>query len=547
MVALKTPDRRTPGAELKSTPVRAVAVLLVVLLVLGVAGVAIVVAARRRATTPRRQEGRRRPLAPTPTPGARLERAAGRRPGAVLLPGAELGAVPRRRSSARRSSVPVDYTDPGGETIDLALLKVPADDPGQRVGSLVVNPGGPGAPGTSYAENASLRLPATCCGRASTSSASTRVAPASPTRSTASPTRSSTSSSPPTPTRTPRRRAPTTRPNLEDVLRGLRRQLRQPRRPRHHHRGGARHGRAAGRARRVAAALLRRVLRHQARRDVRRPVPRQGRPAGARRCGRPRPSTPGSSASSRPAASRWRCVPTSRTAWTRATASSATPLDDGLTTDPGPDREHRGGAAARPGSDRELDGGQRVLRPRRAALQPRLLVDARPGAPARARRRRLAAAAALADLYESRNEDGTYDDNSAEAIYAINCLDDPYAITADEVPAQIPEFEAGLADLRRRLRLGAGRLPRHPGAVDRAAARRSGPRAPRRSSWSARRATRRRRTSGPCSLADQLESGVLVSRDGDGHTGYNSGNECVDEAIEGYLIDGTVPEDGLEC
>jgi hypothetical protein len=48
-------------------------------------------------------------------------------------------------------------------------------------------------------------------------------------------------------------------------------------------------------------------------------------------------------------------------------------------------------------------------------------------------------------------------------------------------------------------------------------------------------------------LADQLESGVLVSRDGDGHTGYNAGNECVDQAVEGYLIDGTVPEDGLEC
>ena len=48
-------------------------------------------------------------------------------------------------------------------------------------------------------------------------------------------------------------------------------------------------------------------------------------------------------------------------------------------------------------------------------------------------------------------------------------------------------------------------------------------------------------------LADQLESGVLVSRDGDGHTGYNSGNACVDEAIEDYLVDGTVPEDGLSC
>ena len=48
-------------------------------------------------------------------------------------------------------------------------------------------------------------------------------------------------------------------------------------------------------------------------------------------------------------------------------------------------------------------------------------------------------------------------------------------------------------------------------------------------------------------LADQLESGVLVSRDGDGHTGYNSGNECVDGAVESYLVEGTVPADGTEC
>ena len=48
-------------------------------------------------------------------------------------------------------------------------------------------------------------------------------------------------------------------------------------------------------------------------------------------------------------------------------------------------------------------------------------------------------------------------------------------------------------------------------------------------------------------LADQLDSGVLVSRDGDGHTGYNEGNDCVDDAVEDYLLDGTVPEDGLTC
>jgi hypothetical protein len=49
------------------------------------------------------------------------------------------------------------------------------------------------------------------------------------------------------------------------------------------------------------------------------------------------------------------------------------------------------------------------------------------------------------------------------------------------------------------------------------------------------------------SLAEQLASGVLVTRVGEGHTGYNKGNACVDGAVESYLIDGTVPEDGLRC
>ncbi|MGZ8738635.1 MAG: alpha/beta hydrolase, partial [Nocardioides sp.] len=51
-------------------------------------------------------------------------------------------------------TVPVDYRDPTGETFGLNLLRVPAD--GDRIGSLVVNPGGPGAPGTSYAGAAGL-------------------------------------------------------------------------------------------------------------------------------------------------------------------------------------------------------------------------------------------------------------------------------------------------------------------------------------------------------------------------------------------------------
>ena len=48
-------------------------------------------------------------------------------------------------------------------------------------------------------------------------------------------------------------------------------------------------------------------------------------------------------------------------------------------------------------------------------------------------------------------------------------------------------------------------------------------------------------------LAGQLESGVLVRRDGDGHTAYNQGNACVDAAVEEYLVEGAVPADPTDC
>ena len=48
-------------------------------------------------------------------------------------------------------------------------------------------------------------------------------------------------------------------------------------------------------------------------------------------------------------------------------------------------------------------------------------------------------------------------------------------------------------------------------------------------------------------MAEQLESGVLLTRDGDGHTGYNQGSACIDDAVHAYLIDGEVPTDGTEC
>jgi pimeloyl-ACP methyl ester carboxylesterase len=51
--------------------------------------------------------------------------------------------------------VPVDYTRPDGERFALPVIKLPAAHPSQRVGSLVINPGGPGGSGVLYALGAS--------------------------------------------------------------------------------------------------------------------------------------------------------------------------------------------------------------------------------------------------------------------------------------------------------------------------------------------------------------------------------------------------------
>jgi pimeloyl-ACP methyl ester carboxylesterase len=50
-----------------------------------------------------------------------------------------------------RLLVPFDYGRPAWKRISLPVIKLPAADPGQRIGSLVVNPGGPGDSGVQYA------------------------------------------------------------------------------------------------------------------------------------------------------------------------------------------------------------------------------------------------------------------------------------------------------------------------------------------------------------------------------------------------------------
>ena len=222
-------------------------------------------------------------------------------------------------------------------------------------------------------------------------------------------------------------------------------------------------------------------------------------------------------------------------------------VDDGLAHDPGPDRRRRRRAAADPDGDRELAVGNAFY----GLVAPLYNRDYWPILDqALAARRSTATAPCCCGSPTSTSRATTTAPTPTTAprrSYAINCLDDPYSITADR----------GARPGRR-----PSRRPRRPSA-------RSSP-----GGWSAATASRPRRPSRPreidgagaapivvvgttrdpatpyewaVHLADQLESGVLVSRDGDGHTGYNAGNDCVDEAVEAYLVDGTVPPDGLEC
>jgi len=57
-----------------------------------------------------------------------------------------------------RLSVPLDYANPNGKKIQIALIKLAATDPRKRIGSLVFNFGGPGASGVDTLDQAAKSL-----------------------------------------------------------------------------------------------------------------------------------------------------------------------------------------------------------------------------------------------------------------------------------------------------------------------------------------------------------------------------------------------------
>jgi len=153
---------------------------------------------------------------------------------------------------------------------------------------------------------------------------------------------------------------------------------------------------------------------------------------------------------------------------------------------------------------------------------------------------------ALADSYSERNGDGTFASNVNDAFPSISCADRPGNASLAEIRRTIPKFER-ISPIFGRGFAWAGTSctdwPVEEGEFpQRLTAKGADPilvvgttRDPATPyEWSV-------------GLADQLDSGVLLSRDGDGHTAYNAGNECIDSAVEEYLLAGVVPQDGTKC
>jgi pimeloyl-ACP methyl ester carboxylesterase len=150
----------------------------------------------------------------------------------------------------------------------------------------------------------------------------------------------------------------------------------------------------------------------------------------------------------------------------------------------------------------------------------------------------------LVDSFIGRQPDGSYN-NSTEMNSAVNCLDyesdrDPqhYRQLADDFEARAPFFGAATGQLGLFCALWEAEpkplhTPKAAGAPPILVVGSTGdPATPYK--WA-------------MALASQLESGVLLTNDNEGHTAYRSGVPCIDDAVNGYLTELQLPPENAVC
>jgi pimeloyl-ACP methyl ester carboxylesterase len=153
---------------------------------------------------------------------------------------------------------------------------------------------------------------------------------------------------------------------------------------------------------------------------------------------------------------------------------------------------------------------------------------------------------ALADQYAERQPNGQYQGNLNDAFYAVSCLDRPQSGGVAQVQRDAVDFDRQAPLWGRFLAWNAlpcAYWPDQPTEQPKpVTAPGSGP-------ILVVGTTRDPATpyEWAVSLSKELSDGHLLSYDGDGHTAYRQGSGCVDGVVDGYLVRGSVPADGKRC
>jgi pimeloyl-ACP methyl ester carboxylesterase len=149
----------------------------------------------------------------------------------------------------------------------------------------------------------------------------------------------------------------------------------------------------------------------------------------------------------------------------------------------------------------------------------------------------------LYDSFYQRRQDGTWG-NELEAFTTITCMDDAERRSVEEDDALVPEY-LEVAPRFKPNTTGGYQCTFWPRSID--------PRMEITGAGVGPPIVVVGTTGDPATplsssraMADTLEDGRLVVVDADQHTGYKV-NDCIDDIIHGYLIDLEVPDDETEC
>ena len=152
---------------------------------------------------------------------------------------------------------------------------------------------------------------------------------------------------------------------------------------------------------------------------------------------------------------------------------------------------------------------------------------------------------ALADEYAQRNSDGTYISNETDAQFVIDCLDWKGARTTAEIASEAKIFAAKAPVFGPYLAYSGLSCQFFPKLAI------ASPVIKKISTTPIIIVGTTRDPATPYSWALDLHSAILNSRlislNGDGHTGYGHGSSCVDNAVDHYFLTGIPPAQDLTC